>query len=413
MLMSRPNHLRIARIALTSLALVGMAACSGADIGEQSENATDTFNTPTEHGALEFTASNPAAFTETQRYHAWTFTLSADAEVELRTELFTQNLDSVMYLYKGGPDGWGSFIAKNDDSGGKPESKIARALDAGEYRIKIRAVKKFQTGSFSVVGACTGDGCPSPGGGMCVGEGPMGMPSAGNYGHSCDPIMERLATTPSAPAPAECGAKLEERAVAYYKEYWDGIYGYDELAGEEGVEPYVDVTYKPGAGAIVDVGLGGDEDSMDFVFDPDGNLVFYYQHNQSPDWAWFCPGEAAEEPDEDCFMSILYNNSYDAADVTTGDGSSSVASAEADDLGVAVAASLKQYAVDYAVGEDVALSYEFSLWQASYDDGAEVTVSSADGPEATYLVLGDGQYGLTIAMKTTSEGPPAFVCVEH
>lgn len=215
-----------ARIALVTFALTGAAAaCTGSDIGSQSENATDSFANPTEHGALEFTASNPAAFTAEQRFHSWTFELSDDAEVALSTELYAQNLGTVMYLYKRGDDGnWGSYIAKGEADDDEPAARVAKALGKGEYRIKVKAIMEWQTGNFSMVGDCSGAGCPAPGGGLCVSDGPDSVPNDGHYGPSCAPILQKIATTPAAPAPADCAAALEERAVAMYKAYWDDVY---------------------------------------------------------------------------------------------------------------------------------------------------------------------------------------------
>lgn len=404
---SRKNgQYRLAGVAVTTLALLGMTACAGDDVGSQSDNVTDSFYNPTEHGELEFTAPNPAELTDEQRFHSWTFSLSGEAEIELGTELYTQNLGSVMYLYRRRDNGnWGSYIDKSQDYEDGPASFIAKSLDAGEYRIKVKAVKTYQTGSLAVVASCDGAGCPEPGGGMCVGEGPMQVPSGGHYGPSCNPILEALATTPAAPAPAGCADALEARAVAYYKAYWDGIYGYEEVSSGE--EPSVDTIYKPGAGSVVRVDLGGDEDAMDYVFDPDGNLVLYYQHNQSPDWAWFCPGateaDAAQEPDESCFMQVLYNQDYDAADVTEGSGTATAG--DTGELPKAVGAALDAYGAETGT----ILDYDFRLWDAAYNDGAEVTVSAEGNAPATFVVTGDGEWALTVVMKSTSEGT-SFVC---
>ncbi|MEZ4446208.1 MAG: hypothetical protein R3B72_44435 [Polyangiaceae bacterium] len=288
---------RVATTALVSLALLSGVACSGTDLGNQSENATDSFSNPTEHGYLEFTASNPATFTEEERFHAWTFTLTDAAEVELQAKAVTQNLGTILYLYKRGESGnWGSYVAKDE---GEPSASVAQSLEAGEYRIKVKALRTWQTGSFTLEGACQGAGCPAaPTDHVCTG--PSELDDDGGYNPSCEAILDAIRATEPKPTPASCSEALEPRAVALYKAYWDNVLGYDELTGGENDEPYVNVTYYPGAGAIADVGLGGDEDAMDFVFDANGNMVYYYQHNQSPDWAWSCPGgpegEAPEEP---------------------------------------------------------------------------------------------------------------------
>lgn len=396
-----------ARIALTMLALAGAAAaCSGSDVGSQTENATDSFANPTEHGTLEFTAANPAQFTDEQRFHSWTFELSDDAEIELSTELLAQNLGTVMYLYQRGDDGnWGSYIAKDEADDEQPAAHVARSLGKGEYRIKVKAIMEWQTGHFSIAGACSGAGCPTPGGGLCVAAGSDTVPNGGHYGPSCAPILQAIATTPEAPVPADCAATFEERAVAMYKSYWDDVYSYEEMAGGD-FEPDTSVVFKPGAGTVVSVDLPGDEDEMTYVFDTDGNLILFYQHNQSPDWRWFCPGPEAEEPDEDCFMEIVYHQEYDAADVTTDSGSATAG--DVDELPVAVAAALNEYGA--AAGTE--LSFEYRLWNNSYNDGAEVVVTAEGASPATFVVTGDGQWGLTVVMKSTDEGV-SWICADH
>jgi len=397
--------IKYVRVALATLALMGSAACAGNEVGSQSANATDSFASPTEHGALEFTASNPAQFTEEQRFHSWTFELSDEAEVKLHTDLLTQNLGTVMYLYKRGSNGnWGSYIAKGAADHEEAAASIAKALGKGEYRIKVKAIMEWQTGSFSMMGDCSGAGCPTPGGGLCVGEGPDSLPSGGGYADGCATILRALATTPAAPAPADCAAALEDRAVAMYKAYWDGIYSYEEMSG--GDEPSTDTIFKPGAGTVVRVDLGGDEDAMDYVFDTDGNVVLFYQHNQSPDWGWFCPGQAAEEPDEDCFMQVLYHQDYAAADVTTDSGTATAG--ETSELPVAIAAALDEYGAP--AGTE--LSFEYSLWDNGYNHGAEVTVAAEDATPATFVVTGDGEWSLTVVMKT-SEDDISWVCADH
>lgn len=144
---------------------------------------------------------------------------------------------------------------------------------------------------------------------------------------------------------------------------------------------------------------------MDYVFDADGNLILFYQHNQSPDWRWFCPGPEAAEPDEDCFMSILYHQNYTAADVTTDSGTATAGDVDA--LPVAVAAALNAYGA--AAGTE--LSFEYRLWHNGYDDGAEVTVSAEGSSPATFVVTGDGEWSLTVVMKSTDEGI-SWVCIE-
>jgi hypothetical protein len=409
-----PIHVvrRLATLTFTSALALGVVACVGDDVGSDSAYSTDSFASPTEHGELRFGAPNPGEFTDDNRFHAWTFTLTGPAELELATELNAVNLDTVMYLYRRGPDGWGSYIDKNDDHDGLLSSWIGRSLEAGEYRIKVKTTKVAMRGSFSVTGSCAGDGCPTTDGGECNGSGPASLPSATSYTPACNATLEAILTTPTGAAPTDCAQALEERAVQYYIDYWNGVYSYEDLTGGEDTEPYVDIQFHPGAGTVVDVGLGGDEDSMDFVFDLDGNLLFYYQHNQSPDWAWFCPTEGqptVEEPHEDCVTSAIGHSEYDVEDVSEGSGSTPAG--ETPNQAPAVAAAVAEYVSAEAVGNGEDVTYDYALWAGYYTNGAEVTLTAANRPTVTYVVTGDPQWGMTIVFRSDDNGT-TFICKE-
>jgi hypothetical protein len=391
------------------LAAVGLAGCAGDSVGSNAADLSDSFNHPTDHGELVFGSPNQAEFTDESRFHAWSFSLTAEAELDLRTELQTQNLDTVMYLYRRTDSGWGSSIAKNDDDAGALSSRIAGSFAAGEYRVKIKAAKTALRGSFSLIGACTGAGCPQASGGECTVPDAT-LPAATGFSSACAAKFEAVVTSPTGAVPASCDA-LGSAAVEYYKQYWDGIYGYDELTGGEDVEPDVDIQHHPGSGTVVNVGLGGDEDAMDFVFDASGALVFYYQHNQSPDWAWFCgsEGTALPEPDEDCAAAIVGHSDYRVEDVSEGSGVAP--SGEVAGLSAQVGAAVEEYVATRDVAPTADVAYAFTAWAGTYVEGAEVTVSAEGSPEVTYVVVGDPQWGLTIALVTDASGT-SFVCKE-
>lgn len=403
---------RLATMTVASALTLGLAACASNDVGSGSDYATDSFSQPTEHGELRFGTPNPAEFTDDNRFHSWTFSLSADAEIDLSTTVTPTNLDTVMYLYQRSEDGWGSYIDKNDDYDGLLTSRITRALGAGEYRIKVKATKVAMRGPFAVLGQCTGEGCPTSGGGTCNGDGPANLPTATGYTPACDAAFAAILTSPTGATPPECAQALEERAVQYYKDYWDEIYGYDELTGGEEVEPYVDIQFHPGAGTVVDVGLGGDEDSMDFVFDAHGKLLFYYQHNQSPDWAWFCAAEGeptAEEPDEDCVTAAVSHSDYDVEDVA--DGSGSTPAGETSDAPPQVAAAFAEYVAIEGVSPGAPVDYAYQVWQGYYTHGADVSLSAEGHADVTYVVTGDPEWGMTIVFRSDQAGT-SFVCKE-
>lgn len=179
----------------------------------------------------------------------------------------------------------------------------------------------------------------------------------------------------------------------------------------DGEEPYVDITHHGDAGTIVDVGLGGDEDSMDYVYDAEGNLLFYFQHNQSPDWAWFCEGVVDEnvDPAEDCATDVAGSSDYRLEDTTEGEGSVDVS--DADTLAPHIAAAVKEYAAETGLSSDASVRYTFFEWHATYNEGANVQLSSDGVADIGYTLTGSTQYGITITFRTDANGTD-FLCKE-
>ncbi|MBX3258391.1 MAG: hypothetical protein KIS78_00880 [Labilithrix sp.] len=394
-------------VSAAALAAAGAAGCSsddGAPVGADESNV-DAFANPSNHGELVFGVPNGASFTDAQRFHAWTFKLTGPAELALTTELRTQNLDTVAYLYKKGDGGWGQNIASNDNFGGTLASRIAGRFDAGEYQLRVKARHISLRGDFAVLGQCTGQGCPTSSG-ECVAPAPD-LPAASDATASCAGKLAAILTSPVGTAPASCGA-LAEAAKAYYADYFGGMGVLDDV-GEDDFN--VNVEHHPGKGTVVTVDIGGDEDGMDYVFDEEQRLILYYQHNQSPDFAWFC-GEgpvAAVDPDEDCVSAMLGNRSYRAADVREGSGTHAAGAPSS--VSPAVDAALGEYASTAGLAAGASIEYAFRSWTASYSSGAEVTLRAEGEAEVTYVVVGEPQWGMTIAL-ATSGGATSFVCKE-
>jgi hypothetical protein len=284
-----------------ALAFVLLAGCATSPEDKGVEEAipdgkNDSFGNPTEHGDLRFGTPSRAAFTEVERFHSWTFTLTAKASVALATELETPNLDSVMYLYKKRSNGsWGAFLHRNDDAGDDTmASRLDVELAKGEYRLIVKAFKQTQRGTFSVEGTCSGAGCP-----VTTCEAAEDLPAETGYGTGCDAAFAKLfgdgtiASTRSASITVDerCGlAAVDRRAVDYYLSYWNDLGGLDDPDAELSVDTSV-----TGAGGIlVDVGDGGDESAITFLFDSSEALVALYQHNQSPDANLYCRSSGAE-----------------------------------------------------------------------------------------------------------------------
>jgi hypothetical protein len=122
----------------------------------------DSQRKPTDHGLMAFGTPVFSALTQAERYHAWTFELSADARVELTTSyavLGQRRTDTVLYLYKEGATGWGSYVARNDDYGQTTYSRITRELGAGRYRALVKGHLATTLGKFKLTAMCNGPGC--------------------------------------------------------------------------------------------------------------------------------------------------------------------------------------------------------------------------------------------------------------
>lgn len=160
------------------LALVPLVSCAtdgSEDKGEEEElldeSKEDSHRKPTDHGALTFGVSAASALTETERYHAWTFELSGDAYVEMTTSYAVsgqRKTDTVLYLYKEGPSGWGRYIARNDDYAGKVYSQLVGDYSEGRYRVIVKGHSADTMGKFKITVGCNGLGCAPPERDACV-----------------------------------------------------------------------------------------------------------------------------------------------------------------------------------------------------------------------------------------------------
>jgi hypothetical protein len=140
---ARAGAMRVISSALLAIALA-TPACLGADDkgGEDdvpgADAKADSLTSPTDHGELAFGIANNASFTDAEGFHAWTFTLTDAASVEIATELNSANLDSVMYLYRrtSPTASWGAYTHRNDDADDSTQaSKLTLDLTAAEYRV--------------------------------------------------------------------------------------------------------------------------------------------------------------------------------------------------------------------------------------------------------------------------------------
>lgn len=154
------------RSVLALLAGVSLLACMD-DKGPEEEAAPDgskddSFRKPTEHGAIDFGVPVTSVLTETERFHTWVFELTDTANVELVTSyalLGQRRTDTVLYLYRESWDGWGRYIARNDDYGSTTYSKLVRELGPGRYRALVKGHAESTVGKFKLTATCDGAGC--------------------------------------------------------------------------------------------------------------------------------------------------------------------------------------------------------------------------------------------------------------
>jgi hypothetical protein len=148
--------------------MVCAVGCVADDKGPEEElleeGKADSHRKPTDHGTIVFGVPAISALTADERYHAWTFELSDDARVDLTTSYAVRGqrrTDTVLYLYKEGPTGWGSYIARNDDYGSTTYSQLVKNLGAGRYRALVKGHSATTLGKFKLTVGCDGAGCAS------------------------------------------------------------------------------------------------------------------------------------------------------------------------------------------------------------------------------------------------------------
>jgi len=406
-----------------ALASLAATACVGdADKGDEDDIPTDgkedSFVHPSDHGTLAFGIANKASFTDSEGFHMWTFELTGNAKVDLGTELDTQNLDTVMYLYKrtSSTSSWGAAIARNDDANDHTAaSQLVKSLGKGQYRVLVKAYKRIQRGDFSVTGACTGSGCPAPGA-TC---GPaVALPVDTDYGGSCGAKLGAIYEYGSVDATQSITVTTDDRctapalqrlAVDYYKAYWDDI-DPDEFASDTELEVETQVLGGTGTngGTLVSVTDGGDESSITFVFDHDDKLVALYQSNQSPDVHFYCRESTAAKIDlpnvEDCVGALvneLPHNGDDESDVglTAAPGNLPVG------LGTDVSGPMRRYSAQNGTAASTKLTVDGAQWDLFDGKAARIDVSATGKPKTSYLATSQ-----LVVMETPASGAAKLVC---
>ncbi len=372
----------------------------GAEDNPLTDGKSDSFFSPTEHGDANFNRANNAEVSEDQTFHAWTFELSAAARLELKTEISTRNLDTVMYLYQreNEDESWGRYIEKNDDHAGNLYSQIDGEFEAGLYRVIVKPFKSTMTGSIALRASCEGDGCPMAGAGECRADVYERLPQETGFGEGCTEQILEVVTSElefqnqlDVPVEEKCDLNsLAAKAVDYYVSYWDDIYGsFEDLFGDYGDDSIrLNVEeYSHDRGTVIWIDAYADEDGMRFVFDFDGELLGMHQSNQSPDNRFYC----ADEVDYTAEFPRCWNNSIESLQWTidnrTGE-SGTITIEEAgtnDELDGDLISAIYHFSEAHDLPNEEELSYELITWRGTYSFGAEITLGTGD-LLATYWV---------------------------
>jgi hypothetical protein len=154
----------------TALLLALSAAMGGCAMDDEKgpeeelplEGKDDSFRRPTNHGLIEFGIGATSVLTTDERFHTWVFELTDTAKVDIVTSyalLGQRRTDTVLYLYREGYAGWGSYIARNDDYGSTTYSRLQRDLEPGRYRLLVKGHSETTRGKFKVTTKCDGPGC--------------------------------------------------------------------------------------------------------------------------------------------------------------------------------------------------------------------------------------------------------------
>lgn len=371
----------------------------GAEENPLTDGKSDSFFRPTEHGEASFTRANHAEINEDQTFHAWNFELSSEATIELKTEISTRNLDTVMYLYhrKNEDQSWGRYVAKNDDHRGNLWSQIDGEFDTGLYRVIVKPFKSSMSGAIALRAACEGEGCPVVEAGECAPDEYAELPSETGFGAGCTERILEVVTSElqfenqlDVTVGEKCSLNaLAARAVDYYVSYWNDVVGFEDLFGGNGDPIRLNVEeYSHDRGTVIWIDAYADEDGMRFVFDNDGELLGLYQSNQSPDHRFYCASEVnrgAEFPG--CWSRSIEDLRWTGNQTTEDSGSTTSDEEALGELDPTVAIAVSHFADINTVAEGVDIAWESTSWEGSFTNGAEVRLSSGD-LASTYWLAG-------------------------
>lgn len=149
---------------------MGLLACAseisgkGTEVGAITDGPADSASSLILHtGPIQF---DPVSVTIGDKFQAEAFpvVLTSSETVTIRTSKKAQSdVDTVLYLYKKGAQGFGRYINKNDDESTESVfSAINVKLDAGEYRVIVKPYDRKVRGEFQLSVTCADGLCEAP-----------------------------------------------------------------------------------------------------------------------------------------------------------------------------------------------------------------------------------------------------------
>jgi len=411
-------------ILAVALALVGFGGCAAATLDKDSgaedappiDGKADGFRNPTEHGQLRLgNTASQAEITEGERFHAWNFSLSGDAQVTLTVGSRDRNLDTVAYLYHrtSATETWGRYIERNDDADDTTlQSAITSDLGEGDYRVIVKGYKDKHRGAFSLGGECDGAGCVSstPTTGIEV-------PRETDFTESCvSTLWESLdarVVSQDAFGISPTATSGYDREVLIATAHYEDLSDYDDYLDPDDLLDFTfDVAItRTEKGTMVELADGGDESTTEYAFDADGNLIAYFVHNQSPWTGFYCGdgGAAAAYPDEDCVISWMSGAPHDAGTEETG----RVAYAPGSTVNALAAAAVAVYVESELGGVDGAIDIEYREWESyeGYQGGSYLL--TAPGDVAVEYAVVERWDGATVIFASSENGDgPEMICAD-
>ena len=374
------------------------------------DGRADSFASPTDHGRITFGAAVDAELGDGARFHAFTFALRGEAEINIDVTSADPNLDTVAYLYYRfpGESDWGRYISRNDDADStRVTSQIARLLSPGEYRVIVKAFKYVQRGPFSLTVSCDGE-CATT-------ASEMAIPTPTGFGDRCAYLLEgvfksELLNVRRSQVPlAEIASQdrfMRVAAAHYARKFATDLewYAVSELPAttrvlEDGVIITLD---QPDS----------DETAMTYVFDKTDGLIASHWDIPEPDIDYYCAGLGGTwgAPNEECVAALLSTSPHDVAEEREAQVTVSSLS-ELDEAGDPFVAAAASAYVERILDGDFASEGELTIDAVTWGEGAEVMVTGARSGAAVYTLARDGSRLFVVFENYEGHDEVDFACV--